>query len=162
MELYENEYDEGLKYNIIKEIFRIEVVNNFTISDDVVNNKQTIHLHQPIMKNADETYNYLKYKSMYENHTFNKTNIELIVSDIDNETIIENVNPNNTPVYEKPKYCPFGFGYRRCAGENFVYYFIKNVMDTICEYKVEELKDGTSIDISVQRIEKNIFKLKKK
>ena len=43
------------------------------------------------------------------------------VSPVDNETVIPKSNRQMQPVFDKPIYTPFGLGYRRCAGEIFVY-----------------------------------------
>jgi hypothetical protein len=139
------------KYNIIKEIFRLEVPNNFTISWDIHNQKQVTHLHQEIMQHTDATYNNFK-PDMYKKHSFlEDIKLEVPSSSIDKETIVENKNPNNIPVFDKPKYCPFGFGYRRCAGENFVYFYMEKLLDFMSTYKVKEMTSGDIIDIGIQR-----------
>lgn len=42
-------------------------------------------------------------------------------SPIDGETVIDKSEPNAFPLFTRPWYMPFGLGYRRCAGENFVH-----------------------------------------
>lgn len=65
-------------------------------------------------------YNESKDRTFYGVHKYNlKSNLG--VSKIDRETVLELENESNIPI-QGPKYCPFGLGYRRCAGENFVYF----------------------------------------
>jgi len=158
LEKYENA-PESEKYSIIKEIFRLEVPTTFSISGDDQGN-QKIHIHQSIMYNADTDYATFK-PNMYEVHTFNKGN-ELITSKIDKETILEDKNKTNIPVFKEAKYCPFGFGYRRCAGENFVYFFMYKLLNTISKYNIIETTNREIINIGVLKQGHNKFKLKKK
>ena len=146
------------KYSIIKEIFRLEVPNNFSISWEPNENKQIVHLHKNIMMNADKDYAQFK-PNMYTDQTFNVNDIDLITSSVDNETIIENVNSGNIPVVEKPTYCPFGFGYRRCAGENFVYFFMEQLLDTVCNYNIKIIDMAENIDLGIQKQGKDKFLL---
>jgi len=148
--------DDREKYNIIKEIFRLEVPTTFSLSGDTDGN-QKVHLHKSIMKDVDSDYETFKPK-MYSPHTL-KEDVILQVSMVDGETIVEDKNSTNIPIFNPPKYCPFGFGYRRCAGETFVYFFMKKLLDLISKYQVLKMITGDIIDIGIRKQGIDKFKL---
>lgn len=52
-------------------------------------------------------------------------------SSIDGETVVPKTHAKFFPVYEKPEYCPFGLGYRRCPAEIFNMFFLEKVLDKL-------------------------------
>ena len=55
-------------------------------------------------------------------------------SDLDGQTIIPSSHKKFIPVFDKPKYCPFGLGYRRCPAEIFNYFFTGKLMQKIGDF----------------------------
>ena len=101
-----------------------------------VDGNRRLSVYKNIMRNSDNSYD--KIGSIVYNKYTTKSSSKLIVSNIDNETVIESENSGNIPIYTKPKYCPFGLGYRRCAGENFSYFVTKHLCDVFFKYKYKE------------------------
>ena len=66
---------------------------------------------------------------------------EFVISPVDNETVLPSDNTKMIPVYPSPIYAPFGLGYRRCAGEVFVYLFTLKLLNRISNLKFRQ--DGT-------------------
>lgn len=56
---------------------------------------------------------------------------DFVVSSIDGETMIPRGHEKLIPVYDRPKYAPFGLGYRRCAGEILNYMIMDKVLDAL-------------------------------
>ena len=121
-------------YSAIREIYRLNPPSGKIFSQS--DGKQVCHHLQNIMRNSDNSYDKINSIS-YDKYT-TKSSSKLIVSNIDNETVIESENSGNIPIYTKPKYCPFGLGYRRCAGENFSYFVTKHLCDVFFKYKYKE------------------------
>jgi hypothetical protein len=131
------------KLNVVREAYRLLVPNNMSFScikdNEVI---QTRHLHKEIMI-QNNPYHYQYNTDIYKNFRTNISNSSsdllpidnfnpnsiFTVSDIDNETILQKNNTKIIPIYSRPIYCPFGLGYRRCAGEIFNYYITLKIMD---------------------------------
>ncbi len=83
------------------------------------------------------------------------------LSPIDNETIVDKSEPNMFPVFQRPTYMPFGLGYRRCAGENFVHLVNFKIFERFgnLEYEIRQpQEDYPLIGIGfVTRVRDNIF-----
>lgn len=130
-----------------------QLINIFYIILEDINNNKWLEKYEnaresekySIMYNTDTEYATFK-PNIYEDHTFNRRS-ELITSKIDKETIIEDKNKTNIPVFKEAKYCPFGFGYRRCAGENFLYFFMYKLLNTISKYNIIETTNREIINI---------------
>ena len=140
----------GNPFYVIREIFRKHPTSGKIFSQK--GGKQVCHHLQQIMKNSDNNYNKDKPIDFYKEYTLNKTN-KLVVSNIDNETIIEKENSGNIPIYIKPVYCPFGLGYRRCAGENISYYICYKLFNLYFKYDLKvDNDDKSKIKIGIFRI----------
>lgn len=71
-----------------------------------------------------------------------------IISNIDNETVLQKCNPKMIPVYPKPTYASFGLGYRRCPGEMFNYFITIKMIQKYAGlnfYFVESPPPGTQL-----------------
>lgn len=65
-------------------------------------------------------------------------------SSIDGETMIPAGHEKLIPIYDKPKYAPFGLGYRRCAGEILNYSFLDLVLSNLADLEFEVRGDEYS------------------
>lgn len=105
---------------------------------------------------VNQLFNYFKYDtSRYADFIANLDGLEglpvnndfddnLVQSALDQETVID-VTPSPmvrpiTPIYPKPTYCPFGLGYRRCAGETFTYLVVSKLLEKFATVTFKEVK----------------------
>lgn len=147
------------KLNVVRESFRLLVPNtaSFSLVKPVVedpegNRIKSRHVHQDIMIQNTATsntfpskpFNYFTYDTTkYASCSTNLDNIvglpvitnvlaSATTSPLDQETVIDtSTSPARPvmPIFPKPTYCPFGLGYRRCAGEVFVYFIMQKLLD---------------------------------
>ena len=121
-------------YHTIREIYRLNTPSSkiYSQRDGV----QVCHHLKNIMKRSDSDYIKIKEIGHYGDYTISGDS-ELVKSDVDGETLVEKGNMGNIPVFDKPKYCPFGLGYRRCAGENLSYYITNKLMGLFTKYNLK-------------------------
>jgi hypothetical protein len=132
------------KLNVTREMYRLLVPNSASFSHIIQQNPTTpwiesYHLHQLIMIEAYATqfhnpgayyhYDTTKYTPFNTDFTctcpmgptgpipIDNPASQFITSPVDNQTVLDICNPKMMPVYPTALYAPFGFGYRRCAGE---------------------------------------------
>ena len=164
---YKNSSSDNEKYIIIKELFRREVPTKFVFS--LLNKKdhpsqQVIHFLDRIMEKNDKNYKEFKGEEFYKKHISynNIISSNIVESEVDNETLVEKESINNIPIPKKPLYCPFGLGYRRCAGENFVYFFLKELLDNLVNPGINIIEKDESklinVGIHQQKPDKFYFK----
>ena len=136
----------------------------------------------------NQAYNYFTYDPSKYNANFN-TNLDNLVglpvvtdvlaasvtSPLDKETVVDAstmparpivpifagpiMNPLN-PTLNISSYAPFGFGYRRCAGEMLTYLITEKMFDVFSTVEFEERNDIVYPLISIapfKRVEDNIF-----
>jgi hypothetical protein len=146
--------------NVIREIFRLEVPNGASLSCiGGTNDCYTHHEHRSIMMASEgdltkyETFDTSRYDDFKTDFSqdiptppsdnpiaVSKVAEQFTRSPIDSSTELPNDNPKMIPVFDPPIYTPFGLGYRRCAGEVFVYMFTLKLVDRICN--LEFFLDG--------------------
>ena len=144
--------DPTQQLDLVREILRILVPNNFSSSllNDKTSNTINAHIHRLIMSASDPNYSNVQQKELYYDfQTKFEPNLSscpfsglstnpnelFTVSPEDGQTVIPKATPKFQPVYANapagkgPVYLPLGFGYRRCAGEIFNYYFLIRLMN---------------------------------
>ncbi|KAL7561335.1 hypothetical protein ACA910_018530 [Epithemia clementina (nom. ined.)] len=68
------------------------------------------------------------------------------VSAIDGETMIPAGHEKLIPIFDTPKYCPFGLGYRRCPAEGLNYMFVGKVLQKLGHMKFKEVGISLTTD----------------
>jgi len=145
------------KLNVVREVFRIlsPNTNSFSrVNPGEAPSQLAFHLHQqimiennpynpaiPIPPQTQQLISYFSYNPDQYNNGFrtNLDNLEglpvsmdfihdLPTSGLDQETVVDISRPV-VPIFPKPIYSPFGLGYRRCAGEIFVYLVTEKILD---------------------------------
>lgn len=136
LNLYQAAPTSNEKLNVVREAYRILVPNSNSFSkvnpQDGVS-LQARHLHQQIMITSSGgltgyfTYNTAQYAGFSTNFdgitglaVSNNFEVNFPTSPLDQETVVDASRPM-IPIFPRPTYAPFGLGYRRCAGEIFVY-----------------------------------------
>lgn len=153
LQLYVDASSGDDKLNVVREAYRLLVPNSNSFSRVETGipgsppSIQARHLHQQIMiqnnPGADLaqlveyfTYNpdqYVpdfsaNYDSIVGLPVSNDFTDILQTSARDQETVVQ-VCTNITPIFPRPTYAPFGLGYRRCAGEIFVYFVTEKLFE---------------------------------
>jgi hypothetical protein len=180
LELYGAAATSEDKLNVVREAFRILMPNSNSFSkvnpEDGIN-IQSRHIHQQIAISnmpgpdlASKTAAYFTYNpGLYAGFPANFDGLDLLTpntdfetnlptSPLDEETVI-NLPRDFIPIFPRPIYTPFGLGYRRCAGEIFVYLVIEMLMEQFRQAKYE-IKPGTYPTIYVaafKGVADNIF-----
>lgn len=155
LQLYASAATDNDRLNVVRELYRIISPNsnsfsNFNPETPTSKNIEARHIHQQIMiqnmpgapNTALQTFAYFTYNPAQYNANFasNLAGIDgltpsndfltnLPVSPIDTETVVDASRPI-IPIFNRPTYAPFGLGYRRCAGEIFVYLVTEVLLDT--------------------------------
>lgn len=156
LDLYGSAATSTDKLNVVREAFRQLMPNTNSFSK--VNPQdgidiQSRHIHQQIaisnMPGADATQKagaYFTYNpGLYAGFSANFDSLEsltpntdfetnLPTSPLDQETVIDGSRPF-IPIFPRPIYTPFGLGYRRCAGEIFVYLVTEMLMEQFRQSK---------------------------
>ena len=160
------------KLNVVRESFRLLVPNSSSISlvkpvvpDPDGNLIKSRHNHQQIMiENSSTTVptpsqiaNYFTYDTTkYASFSTNLDNLvglpvvtnvlaSTTTTSLDQETVVDTsttpVRPT-VPIFPKPTFCSFGLGYRRCAGETFVYLVTQKLIEKFATVDFED-RPGT-------------------
>lgn len=161
-EKYREAVDGNSKLNVVRELFRLLVpnTNSFSrVNPEDSSSQLSFHLHQQIMiqnspgaSQPQQLGSYFTYNPNQYNAHFS-TNLDgldglpvsmdfindLPTSPLDQETVVDKSRPI-IPIFPKPTYAPFGLGYRRCAGEIFVYLVVEKLLEYFSQatYEVKE------------------------
>jgi len=167
---YAEAADGSERLNVVREMFRLFMVNNAWLStvekspgqndgllstDEDYDPSQSIFI-PSIMQGLNDGYNPATGEtnvatydtSRYEG--FKKKSCPsgsgtITQSDLDNSTVVPSSHQNLIPIFENAKYCPFGLGYRRCPSEIKNYFIFSKVLDKFAHFL--ESYDLTTINI---------------
>jgi hypothetical protein len=159
---YTNAPTSADKLNVVRELYRILAPNSTSFSNvkslipdtNYVNSR---HIHQQVMiqnqpftNTAQQAAAYFTYNPNQYNANW-RTNLDTLIglpvsknqddvleiSPLDQETVVDKQRPI-IPIFPKPIYAPFGLGYRRCAGEIFVYLVTEKLLEKFAQTDYED------------------------
>lgn len=173
------------RLNVVREAFRLLLPSNawqstaqkapgandgLSMSNESFNPEVSLHLPHVIQALNDgfnpatgETNAYAYDTSRYEGFdqkSCPSSKGKFIQSEIDNETVVPTSHQKFIPIFQNPKYCPFGLGYRRCPAEIFNYFLTGKLMEKVGTFLdmhslttiniAQAIATGTSIQATVE------------
>jgi hypothetical protein len=131
---------ESAKIDVVREAYRLTVPNNTSFSrvKGTTEEVDARQLNQLIMLTNDPTYpvystdKYVDFSTDFSSGVCpmkRKPEDNVVVSPVDNETLLDACNPKLTPVFSTPKFCPFNLGYRACPAVAFNTYLSYAIME---------------------------------
>lgn len=147
---FKNAPTQADKLDVLREIFRLTAPNSIAFSN-VDDGTSTViksrFVNQAVMiTNSGGVPQYIqydttKYAAFHTDFTSGSTcpapSVSAVpkfdISTVDSETVLDKCNPKVQPVFASPIYCPFGLGYRRCAGEEWVMYVFLPLIEALVD-----------------------------